>query len=376
MNKRLRIAVGIFLACNFLMGFACGPTVDIKAKVDQATLEQLQKAIDAINAAPENFKSVLEETKLVIEGFGVEARGTAKEVERIYKDAVAATGVETRCTVDFVGKRAVKVLQDLKVKLNGGNVVAPPGWVCSFNPSEVEINCDHNGKNCTSNQGIINVFGFNFKSDKLPTIELRDSAGNTVSTTNIKLSFQTAYKIDLNMQAENFNGFQPDYYYRLKWDDGAEPNSVPIKINKSAPPTPTPTPRLPPSPIVIPPTTQPLKYQVTTYTNGIEGAGTDAEVFISIYGTKGSIVDKVIDSPGDSRERGMIDRVDIESSDIGDIESIVIRHDNQGKYPEWKLDKVTIRNSITGKEWQFTCNCWIPDSKGDKRLERRLVPNK
>ena len=47
------------------------------------------------------------------------------------------------------------------------------------------------------------------------------------------------------------------------------------------------------------------RYVVTTYTGDRFGAGTDAHVFISLFGTKGEIIEKELESTGrDNFERG------------------------------------------------------------------------
>ncbi len=48
-----------------------------------------------------------------------------------------------------------------------------------------------------------------------------------------------------------------------------------------------------------------FRYVVTTYTGDRFGAGTDARVFISLFGSKGEILEKELESSGrDNFERG------------------------------------------------------------------------
>ncbi|CAF3694778.1 unnamed protein product [Rotaria sp. Silwood1] len=88
------------------------------------------------------------------------------------------------------------------------------------------------------------------------------------------------------------------------------------------------------------------------YTSNTSGAGTDANVFIQIYGINKS-TDQIILSNQIDRYRifkiGSIDTFLIELDGLGDnIEKIRIGHDNQGFDPSWHLDRVEIRRLIKG----------------------------
>ncbi|CAF3778507.1 unnamed protein product [Rotaria sp. Silwood1] len=119
------------------------------------------------------------------------------------------------------------------------------------------------------------------------------------------------------------------------------------------------------------------------YTSNIPGSGTDANVFIQIYGINKS-TDKIILSNQIDRHRifkiGSIDTFLIELDDIGDnIEKIRIGHDNQGFDPSWHLDRVEIRRLIKGeksKTYLFKCNRWFSKSEDDQSIVRELIKDK
>ncbi len=72
------------------------------------------------------------------------------------------------------------------------------------------------------------------------------------------------------------------------------------------------------------------------------GAGTDASVFINMFGKKsdtGPIPLKKSKTNMNKFERNQTDEFEIDLVDIGEIERIKIWHDNTGPTPDWYLDK-------------------------------------
>lgn len=43
-----------------------------------------------------------------------------------------------------------------------------------------------------------------------------------------------------------------------------------------------------------------------------------------------------------------------------------------GQNPDWKLDKVEVRNLQTGQAATFVCNKWLSQTKDDRMIEREL----
>jgi len=82
------------------------------------------------------------------------------------------------------------------------------------------------------------------------------------------------------------------------------------------------------------------------YTADDQGAGTDANVQMVVYGKndKGESVktDEVkLDNSGDNFETGQEDQFKIETIDVGRPYKIRISHDNAGSFAAWKLDRVS-----------------------------------
>lgn len=88
-------------------------------------------------------------------------------------------------------------------------------------------------------------------------------------------------------------------------------------------------------------------WAIFIYTSNVPGAGTDASVYIQIFGTKNSstkfYLDKKIVSGKaneDLFEQGQCDKFGKQLPDIGKPIRIKIGHDNNGAFAGWHLDKV------------------------------------
>jgi hypothetical protein len=134
----------------------------------------------------------------------------------------------------------------------------------------------------------------------------------------------------------------------------------------------TPTPTTPPSP--QPPTT----YEVTVTTGCRDYAGTDADVYITIYSASGQTKEQLLDTPDyDDNEKCHADSHRVPANkDIGDITLARIRHDNSENDPGWFLEKVSIRNLRTNQVWNFPCSKWLAVDEGDHQISRELYPGK
>ncbi|MFI5524270.1 PLAT/LH2 domain-containing protein [Streptomyces platensis] len=96
------------------------------------------------------------------------------------------------------------------------------------------------------------------------------------------------------------------------------------------------------------------QYRIAVYTGNKAGAGTDANVYITINGTRGFVKHKL------NFERGKTDRFTLGLRDVGRMMSIKISHGNSGKKPGWYLKKVTIDFNA-----RFPCNRWLATDEDD-----------
>lgn len=116
-------------------------------------------------------------------------------------------------------------------------------------------------------------------------------------------------------------------------------------------------------------------YRVEVHTgnlNPLQGAGTDANVYITLYGTKGSSDELMLDNAANNFENGAVDLFALHLDELGDLRRVRIRHDNTLPLAGWYLDRVRIRNEDTDHEWVFPCNRWLARDEDDGEIERML----
>ncbi|MFE6739666.1 PLAT/LH2 domain-containing protein [Streptomyces tubercidicus] len=109
------------------------------------------------------------------------------------------------------------------------------------------------------------------------------------------------------------------------------------------------------------------QYRIAVFTGGEEGAGTDANVYITIYGTRRSAGPIKLDNSANNFEPGKADHFTLGLSDLGRLKSIKIRHDNSGKKPGWFLNKVTIDGNAS-----FSAYRWLAKDEDDHHTWAKL----
>ncbi|XP_033736341.1 lipoxygenase homology domain-containing protein 1-like isoform X2 [Pecten maximus] len=87
-------------------------------------------------------------------------------------------------------------------------------------------------------------------------------------------------------------------------------------------------------------------YQITVKTGNVRYAGTDANVFVKIYGEKGSTKKLKLDDSKNNFERDMTDDFTVEEVDVGSMTKILVGHDNAGVGAGWFLDYIKITRQI------------------------------
>ncbi|XP_059165248.1 lipoxygenase homology domain-containing protein 1-like [Physella acuta] len=105
--------------------------------------------------------------------------------------------------------------------------------------------------------------------------------------------------------------------------------------------------------------TERIRYTITIRTGDIMGAGTDAAVYITLRGTRGSIKYIPPFSFG-SFEQGSTDTFSTIAENVGQLQSFTIGHENNGWRPAWFLDDVRLTQHVTPSvEYYFKFNSWI-----------------
>lgn len=103
-------------------------------------------------------------------------------------------------------------------------------------------------------------------------------------------------------------------------------------------------------------------YNVTVVTSDKRNAGTDATVYIQLFGNKNDSgkIDLVASKTNKKKfERGNSDEFEIKTSDVGNIRKIKIGHDGKGLGSGWHLKEVIIDAPKLGKKLKFPCSRWL-----------------
>ncbi|XP_023395775.2 polycystin family receptor for egg jelly [Loxodonta africana] len=112
-------------------------------------------------------------------------------------------------------------------------------------------------------------------------------------------------------------------------------------------------------------------YLVTIFTGSRWGSGTRADVFVQLMGTEGNSDVHCLSHPYyTTLYRGSINTFLLTTkSDLGDIHSIRVWHNNEGKKPSWYLSRIKVENLFTRSIWLFMCRKWL---SVDTSLDRKF----
>ncbi|XP_058639789.1 lipoxygenase homology domain-containing protein 1 isoform X2 [Onychostoma macrolepis] len=115
-------------------------------------------------------------------------------------------------------------------------------------------------------------------------------------------------------------------------------------------------------------------YEVTVVTGDTQNAGTDTNIFISVFGANGSMEEMLLAKHEDRFERGQEDTFNLEIDDIAPLKKLRVRIDGTGSRPDWFLDKIIMRNLSTEEVYVFTYEEWLSKTKGPKRTKVCELP--
>jgi lipoxygenase homology domain-containing protein 1 len=121
----------------------------------------------------------------------------------------------------------------------------------------------------------------------------------------------------------------------------------------------------------------PSKTKQTTYTvciktSDTENAGTDSNVFLSIYGAKENIESTSMKQNEEKRnpfERGHTDTFVVKSKvSVGALQKVVVRADGSGLGSDWLLDSVVVSGGDLPGAVEFECGEWLTSAKPSAEL--------
>ncbi|KAK1893100.1 Lipoxygenase like domain containing protein 1 [Dissostichus eleginoides] len=119
----------------------------------------------------------------------------------------------------------------------------------------------------------------------------------------------------------------------------------------------------------------PVKYEFIVITGDVKGAGTDSNVFISIYGVNGDSGKRHLQKKFRNLfERGQTDRFVLEMLDLGELLRVKVEHDNSSTNSGWYLECVEVTNTANSVTTIFQCGKWLDSYKADGQIQRVLYP--
>ncbi|XP_028851636.1 lipoxygenase homology domain-containing protein 1 isoform X2 [Denticeps clupeoides] len=114
---------------------------------------------------------------------------------------------------------------------------------------------------------------------------------------------------------------------------------------------------------------QKVVYEVTVVTGDTQYAGTDTNIYVTVFGTNGCTEEILLPKNEDRFERGQDDTFNLEIDDIAPLKKMRVRIDGTGSRPDWFLDKIIMRNPISEEVSVFTYENWLSKTKGPKRTK-------
>lgn len=116
-------------------------------------------------------------------------------------------------------------------------------------------------------------------------------------------------------------------------------------------------------------------YTIEVHTGNVRGAGTCANVFVILTGSKATSGKTLIKpEQRENFDRGSVVTTQIECVDVGRLRSLTVEHDNSGFGPDWFLDRIVVfRSEKPGKKAHFQCRQWLSRMEGDGAIRRVLL---
>ncbi|XP_006835208.1 PREDICTED: lipoxygenase homology domain-containing protein 1 [Chrysochloris asiatica] len=115
------------------------------------------------------------------------------------------------------------------------------------------------------------------------------------------------------------------------------------------------------------------KYEVKVYTGDVIGAGTDADVFINIFGEYGDTGERRLENEKDTFEKGAEDKFILDAPDLGQLMKINIGHNNRGGSAGWFLSKIVIEDIGNQRKYDFPLNRWLALDEDDGKIQRDIL---
>lgn len=118
-----------------------------------------------------------------------------------------------------------------------------------------------------------------------------------------------------------------------------------------------------------------MRYTWTIRTGDVWYAGTDSNVYLSLNGSDAVMKEVQIDDPNSVNdwEKGDVNSGSIETQDLGELQTGILRSDQSGPGSGWYVDWVKVRNEDDGREWTAQIGAWSDHDGRDGRFRLKFV---
>ncbi|KAJ7338826.1 hypothetical protein JRQ81_012728, partial [Phrynocephalus forsythii] len=115
-------------------------------------------------------------------------------------------------------------------------------------------------------------------------------------------------------------------------------------------------------------------YEVHVVTGDLWNAGTEANIYIVVYGEKGDTGSRQLLKSKNPRMflKGQTDVFSLEAVHLGKLRKIVIGHNGLGSGNGWFLEKIIVKDPITNLDYNFMCHRWLDQGEDDGKIVREL----
>jgi hypothetical protein len=103
------------------------------------------------------------------------------------------------------------------------------------------------------------------------------------------------------------------------------------------------------------------------------GAGTDADVFITLKGSSSTFGPYTLPAGPEAFETGCRDKFKLSNPELGDLQEVVIGHNNIGLGPAWFLQGLELQNLRSGARYGFRVSAWLDVQSGCSRTLKAVL---
>ncbi|KAK7503970.1 hypothetical protein BaRGS_00004702, partial [Batillaria attramentaria] len=119
-----------------------------------------------------------------------------------------------------------------------------------------------------------------------------------------------------------------------------------------------------------------IKYEVTVVTADLWNAGTDANVYLTVYGDRGDTGVRQLFAPNKDSvfKKGQTNHFTLEAVSLGKLKRVIVGHDGTNPGEGWFLDRIMIQEpeAKPHEMYTFYCGKWLDEGEDDGKIVREI----